>query len=114
MEEIISKILPIMLEIKNALNTKDINYEEKVGISNFVTSVDNIIEKIIITKLQEFFPDAQIISEESAQNAIMNENSSLKFIIDPIDGTTNFTNGWPHTVAIGIIQDNKLASRNYL
>ena len=30
--------------------------------------------------------------------------------MDPLDGTTNFTNNWPHTVSIGIIKDSELAS----
>ena len=32
----------------------------------------------------------------------------MKFIVDPLDGTTNYTNGWPHAIAIGVANNNEL------
>lgn len=56
------------------------------------------------------FPEAQVISEESAEDTKLHSNKGLTFIVDPLDGTTNFTNGWPHSIAIGIINDDELVS----
>ena len=67
-----------------------------------------IVENYIKTSLTELFPDAELICEESADNCTINNNNGLKFIVDPLDGTTNYTNGWPHTVAIGIVNNNEL------
>ena len=108
---IISKVLPLFSEIKNILQTKNISVEEKNGVGNFVTQVDKQIEEYIRFSILELFPDSQVIGEEASENHDTNiTNSNLKFIVDPLDGTTNFTNGWPHTVSIGIVQNNELIS----
>ena len=41
-------------------------------------------------------------------NFTTNKNSLLKFIVDPLDGTTNYTNNWPHTVSIGVVNNDQL------
>lgn len=111
LQYIVSKVLPLFSEIKNILQTKNISVEEKNGVGNFVTQVDKQIEEYIRFSLLELFPDSQVIGEEASENHVQNKpNSNLKFIVDPLDGTTNFTNGWPHTVSIGIIQNNELIS----
>lgn len=55
------------------------------------------------------FPNSQVIAEESAEETKFEDNVELKFIVDPLDGTTNFTNGWPHAIAIGIVNNNELS-----
>ena len=84
--------------------------EEKSGIGNIVTSTDKNLENYLLKSLSDLFPDSQIISEESSENSQINNKASLKFIIDPLDGTTNFTNGWPHSISIGIANNNQLVS----
>ena len=64
---------------------------------------------LIKNTLQTEFPESQVISEESAEEVTEN-NSDLKFIVDPLDGTTNFTNGWPHSIAIGVVNKGELVS----
>lgn len=84
--------------------------EEKSGIGNIVTYTDKNLENYLLKSLSDLFPDSQIISEESSENSQINNKASLKFIIDPLDGTTNFTNGWPHSISIGIANNNQLVS----
>ncbi len=110
MKEIVSKILPIMVKAKDILQNKDVTSEEKSGIGNIVTATDKKLESLIKGCLQDEFPESQIISEESAEETVIKDNSDLKFIVDPLDGTTNYTNGWPHTIAIGVAKDNELVS----
>ncbi|MBW2249790.1 MAG: inositol monophosphatase [Deltaproteobacteria bacterium] len=60
----------------------------KKGAIDLVTEADIGSEKIIIETIKAKFPDHSILAEESGLN---NGNSESKWIIDPLDGTTNFT-----------------------
>jgi myo-inositol-1(or 4)-monophosphatase len=57
-------------------------------VNDFVTSVDLACEKEIIYHLHKAYPDHQILSEECG--LIGNPESDYKWIVDPLDGTTNF------------------------
>lgn len=108
---ITSKTLSLFPKIKKILNSekKYLEISEKNGVANFVTSIDIKLNEFIKNSLLTLFPDSSIIAEES-ENRLFPINNKLKFIVDPLDGTTNFTNNWPHTVSIGIIKDSELAS----
>lgn len=58
------------------------------SVNDYVTSVDEQCEKEIIYHIHKAYPDHQILSEECG--LIDNKDSDYKWIIDPIDGTTNF------------------------
>lgn len=60
--------------------------------SDFVTSVDRESEKIIIGTIKEKFPHHLILAEESIKEPAGEE---YRWIIDPLDGTTNFIHGYP-------------------
>ena len=62
------------------------------GRANAVTEIDRRSEEIIITLIKDNFPDHQIIAEES--DAVRTD-SDFCWIIDPLDGTTNFIHGFP-------------------
>lgn len=64
------------------------------GPTDFVTQVDRIAENIIISSISEAFPDSAFICEESGKSG--KEKSDLVWVIDPIDGTTNFIHGFPY------------------
>jgi myo-inositol-1(or 4)-monophosphatase len=81
---------------------------EKKGIRDLVTNADKAAEKLIISEISKKFPDHGIIAEEQAQNK--KEIAKLAscpyiWIIDPLDGTTNFTHGLAQfAVSIGVIK----------
>lgn len=76
------------------------------GPSNFVTSADLKVEKILIEEFQKAFPSYAIMSEE---RGFINGNSNFTFIIDPIDGTTNFMHSIPYfCISVGL--QEKLAN----
>lgn len=78
----------------------------KEGINNLVTEVDHKSEEVIFSVIKESFPDHHILSEESGEIV---QDSSYKWIIDPIDGTVNYANGIPICcVSIGIEKDGKM------
>tara|TARA_Y100000996_G_C22422091_1_gene601880 strand:+ start:14 stop:823 length:810 start_codon:yes stop_codon:yes gene_type:complete len=77
------------------------------GPGDFVSSADKRTEKIIIEELLKAYPDYGILSEESGQ--LNEKNTTNRWIIDPIDGTSNFLNGIPHfAISIGYEEDKKI------
>ena len=64
------------------------------GPSDFVTNSDKKVEKIIIEELTKTRKNFSIIGEEIGE--LKNSDKENYWIIDPIDGTTNFINGFPH------------------
>lgn len=69
---------------------------------DFVTEVDKAAEAAIIEVLKEAYPDHAILAEESGASG----DSEHVWIIDPLDGTTNFIHGFPQ-YAISIAQTHK-------
>jgi myo-inositol-1(or 4)-monophosphatase len=65
---------------------------QKADPSQIVTEVDIASEKLLISRIQEKFPDHSVIAEESGYT---DKKSDYTWIIDPIDGTSNFANGLP-------------------
>ena len=77
------------------------------GPGDFVTSADKRTEKIIIDELQKAHSDYGIITEESG--SINTGNKNNRWIIDPIDGTTNFLNGIPQfAISIGYEEESEI------
>ena len=63
------------------------------GPNDFVTETDLIAEQDIVETLRAAYPNHKIIAEESGES---DDDSESVWIIDPIDGTTNFIHGFPH------------------
>jgi len=79
------------------------------GPSDFVTNSDYKVEEIIINELSKSKKKYYLISEESGK--IENENKNGCWIIDPIDGTTNFLNGIPHfAISVALKIKNEIVS----
>ena len=73
---------------------------------DFVTQVDHESEQIIINTIRQAYPNHGILAEESGESTGIDE---YRWVIDPIDGTRNFMNGYPHyAISIGIEIKNKL------
>ena len=81
----------------------------KKGPSDFVSNADTKAEKIIINELMKAKKNYSIISEENGSK--INSDSKNVWIIDPIDGTTNFLHGVPHfAISIALKSDNEIVS----
>jgi len=75
----------------------------KKGRVNLVTEADLASEKIIVSYIQDNFPDHQILAEESGNRSGEGE---FKWVIDPLDGTTNYAHRYPcYCVSIGVEAD---------
>lgn len=71
--------------------------------NDFVTEVDRAAEAAIIDVLREAYPDYGILAEESGQAEAQEGGKDYQWIIDPLDGTTNFIHGFPqYAVSIAL------------
>ena len=76
------------------------------GPGDYVTASDKKVEKILIEELQKARPDYSILSEEIGE---INNDESFRWIIDPIDGTSNFLHGIPHfAISIGLEHNKEI------
>ena len=81
----------------------------KKGPTDFVTNSDIKAEKIIIDELKKARPNYSLISEEKGIET--NKDSNNTWIIDPIDGTINFSHGIPHfAISIALRSNNEIIS----
>jgi len=94
MDEIIEFAIMCALEsgkIQRKYFQRHFNIQYK-GEINIVTDVDMACQEKLISLISENFPDEEIISEEKSNNF---HEKSKKWIIDPLDGTTNYAHGYP-------------------
>ncbi|MBI1870170.1 MAG: inositol monophosphatase [Chlamydiae bacterium] len=78
------------------------------GKNDYVTDIDRGSEKKIVAAIRRHFPDHAIMAEESYAKAKRNFHKPL-WIIDPLDGTTNFIHGLPvFAVSIGVWIEGKI------
>ena len=76
------------------------------GQNDFVTDVDRAAEARILSVITDVFPDHDIQAEESQPSQL---GSEYRWIIDPLDGTTNFIHGFPvFAVSIGLSYQNRM------
>ncbi len=75
--------------------------------NDYVTSADRAAENLICSTIREYYPDHLIYAEESGRSG--NSESEVEWIIDPLDGTTNFMHGNPHfCISIGVKVKNRI------
>ncbi len=67
----------------------------KKGDINLVTEADLASEKLIVERIKTHYPKHVILAEESGENVATDGDRLWKWIIDPLDGTTNFAHGYP-------------------
>jgi myo-inositol-1(or 4)-monophosphatase len=78
------------------------------GHNDFVTEVDQAAEQAIVDVLRQAYPDHAILAEESGASANLHKDSENVWIIDPLDGTTNFIHGLPlFSISIALQYQNK-------
>ena len=81
----------------------------KKGPRDFVTKTDKHVEKILIEELSKIKKNYSFITEETG--VIKNQDKDNIWIIDPIDGTTNFLHGIPHfAICIALQSKNEIIS----
>jgi len=77
------------------------------GPSDFVSAADQKAERIVREELQKARPDFGFLLEETGE--IKGKDTAHRFIVDPLDGTTNFLHGLPHwAISIGLERDGEI------
>jgi myo-inositol-1(or 4)-monophosphatase len=82
----------------------------KKGDINLVTEADLASEKLIIERIRSYYPKHSILAEESGDTVVFIDGSHRwKWIIDPLDGTTNFAHGYPcFCVTLALEKDDEV------
>jgi myo-inositol-1(or 4)-monophosphatase len=92
----------VLLEQRKGLKSQNIEHK---GLHDLVTNLDKYSEKKLVDFLGELVPDSGFIAEEGTSTKVGKE---YNWIIDPIDGTTNFVHGLPcFAISIALQQKNK-------
>ena len=92
--------------IQKSSNRSVKTYKSK---TDLVTEIDIASEEIISNIIKSKYPDHSILAEESGLNQI--DHAEYIWIIDPLDGTTNFVHNLPiFAVSIGLVKNNKIIS----
>jgi myo-inositol-1(or 4)-monophosphatase len=115
-----SRLLGVALDAAQAAATiireaaprvRDIPWREK-GATDFVSEVDLAAEMRILDVVRREVPQAAILAEETASTiSPERQGTGVVFVVDPLDGTTNFLHGYPeYAVSIGVLVNGALAA----
>ncbi|MFY0674954.1 MAG: inositol monophosphatase [Bacteroidia bacterium] len=110
LENITSRVIEICREVGAFIASERKSFSESLvkvkgaKVHDLVTHVDLESEKRLITSLKGLVPKAGFITEETNSNY----KEGLNWIIDPIDGTTNFVQGVPHyCISVALVQSKE-------
>ena len=107
MSDILSRIEDIARQAGAILRNGygNVRHIQQKGAIDLVTEFDKRSEELVLTFLQKEFPTHAILAEESGRNEIVSE---YQWVIDPLDGTTNFAHALPmFSVSIGLLQNGE-------
>jgi Archaeal fructose-1,6-bisphosphatase and related enzymes of inositol monophosphatase family len=92
----------VRLFIQKERETFSMNKLETKGLHDFVSYVDKTSEKMLVKGLYDILPEASFIAEEGT---IKHKEAEYQWIIDPLDGTTNFVHGIsPYAISIALME----------
>lgn len=76
----------------------------KSGVSDLVTEYDTKIQEMLFLGLKKILPEAKLIGEEGSSDTMTGEGYA--FVVDPIDGTTNFIKDYHHSaISVALLKD---------
>lgn len=109
MDKLLEQIIEVAKEcgaiIKNA-DRKDIGVKDKAGKANFVTAYDVMVQKAAQEKLKQILPEADFLGEE--EESEVDTSGEYVFVVDPIDGTTNFIKDYHVScISIGLVRNGE-------
>lgn len=108
--DILTRTLRVIEEVGDYqlvnFRTDGLSVETKFNINDVVTNVDKKSEEILLDYIRKNFPTHSIITEESG--SLPNQNSEFTWIIDPLDGTANYSTGLPNfSISVALKQNDK-------
>ena len=112
MSELLEQIVGVVKEAGVLLldREKRVAVYAKEGVGNFVTDADFEIQKLLISRFTAILPEADFFGEEDTEGSRQELKShGYTFLIDPIDGTTNYMMGYHHScISVGLAKDGKM------
>ncbi|WP_421943983.1 inositol monophosphatase family protein [Pedobacter sp.] len=108
-ELICNKVISIVRLTGNFIRKEAMQFDaqriEYKGLNDMVSYVDKTAEQKLVQNLEKLIPDAGFLTEEKTINR---EGKTYKWIIDPLDGTTNFIHGLPtYAISVALYEDYK-------
>ncbi|MEO0404635.1 MAG: inositol monophosphatase family protein, partial [Bacteroidota bacterium] len=107
LEEIVKEVISISEEVGTFLLSQDLQPEdvEHKSLNSLVSFVDKQAETMFVEALSKLLPEAGFIAEEGTGE----RKKGLNWIIDPLDGTTNYIHGIPfYCTSIALADEDKL------
>jgi len=109
-EDVCKQVCSLACETGNFIKSEaekfSIESIEVKGLNNFVSYVDKTSETRLVNGLRKILPEAGFIAEEGTASKNV---SSYCWVIDPLDGTTNFIHGMPpYAISIGLMDGNEI------
>jgi len=110
MEVLVQKMTEVVRECGKYILNADrsaIAIDSKAGPANFVTEYDKKVQDLLEEKLMEIVPDAKFVGEEENSEKVTEKGKY--FVVDPIDGTTNFIKDYHVScISVALIEDGKV------
>lgn len=108
-EILCSKVIAIARLTGNFIRKESMNFDAQAiefkGLNDLVSYVDKTAEKQLVRNLYKVLPEAGFTTEEETENT---KGAVYNWIIDPLDGTTNFIHGVPtYAISIALYEDNQ-------
>ena len=102
----LEQIIKIVKNASSYMRLDKSSIEEKTGVENIVTSADLAVQKYLEAELLSLLPEADFYGEENDRQQTGKE---YRFIVDPIDGTTNFTRGIGEScISVALAKDGEV------
>jgi myo-inositol-1(or 4)-monophosphatase len=108
LEKLCGAVRQCVLETAEMIRLERKRFDVQTGVeikghSNFVTYIDKLSEKQLVDGLSSLLPEAGFIAEEGTSDK---KGTKYNWVIDPIDGTTNFIHGLsPYAISVGLMRD---------
>lgn len=108
-ELLCNKVISIVRLAANFIRKESMQFDaakiEYKGLNDMVSYVDKTAEEKLVRNLEKLIPDAGFLTEEKTINKV---GKTYTWIIDPLDGTTNFIHGIPtYAISIALYEDDK-------
>ncbi len=106
----IEEIISIVKDAGNVLlSAKRPKIMEKSGHANFCTETDEKVQAFLMEKLKSVIPEVEFLGEEDGQDVFSAKmKSGYCFVIDPIDGTSNFIYEYrPSVISVGLLKEGR-------
>lgn len=110
LENILEQVIILTKEVGIFIRTEAANFDkarvELKGLNDLVSYVDKEAERMLVKDLREILPEAGFIVEEGTAKDLGEE---YKWVVDPVDGTTNFIHGLPiFAISIALMRKDEL------